>query len=313
MTPSAQNPPPVSVVICTKDHPAELRRCLASLQPIRKQALEIIVVDNNSATQETRLVAQEFEAIYVREETPGLSAARNRSIAVARGEALAFTDDDCEVDPGWIRGIQTGFSDPRVGCVTGKATAPRGAAWVQQQFQQLARGFEVDHIVQITREQLGNHYVVAGWGVGANMAFRAEALLAAGGFPLVLTDTGDDKYMFFIVVDAGWVLQYRPDCVVYQTHRKTMAAQLKRHFEYGLSIPLWFAITAAKQGNRRGYRDNLLFYCPRATVNALRRLARGKLVQVLFAAAELVGVVAGLLRRNVRTTAVPRADSAALP
>ena len=58
--------------------------------------------------------------IYVREDRPGASAARNRGLVEASGAIVAFTDDDVLVDPHWIRALVDCFDrNPDVACVTG--------------------------------------------------------------------------------------------------------------------------------------------------------------------------------------------------
>ena len=56
---------------------------------------------------------------YVLEPHPGQSRARNRGILETTGDFVAFTDDDCVVDPGWLDDLGGSFSDPLVMGVTG--------------------------------------------------------------------------------------------------------------------------------------------------------------------------------------------------
>ena len=92
-------PPSVSVVICTRDRPEELRRCLASLPAQTLRPLEVIVVDNASSGEATRTAALNAGVVYVREDRPGLDYARNTGAATARGEIVAYTDDDVLLHP----------------------------------------------------------------------------------------------------------------------------------------------------------------------------------------------------------------------
>src|SRR5262249_2777786 len=94
--------PPVSVVVCTRDRPRPLERCLTSLVAACYAGVEIIVIDSASATTETAQVVASFAGDhpvrYLREEQPGLDRARNRGLAEARHGIVAFTDDDVRVD-----------------------------------------------------------------------------------------------------------------------------------------------------------------------------------------------------------------------
>ena len=71
----------VSVVVCTRDRPEALTRCLESLRSTRPRPREILVVDNAPTSDAThRLVAAMSDVRYVRESRPGLSIARNTGV-----------------------------------------------------------------------------------------------------------------------------------------------------------------------------------------------------------------------------------------
>src|SRR6516162_8840309 len=95
----------VSLVICTRDRPQELARCLASLADQTTSPTEIIVVDNASRDKRSREAAIAAKATYVREDRPGLDYARNAGIRAANGEIVVFTDDDVRLHPRWLERI----------------------------------------------------------------------------------------------------------------------------------------------------------------------------------------------------------------
>ena len=115
----------MSVVMCTRDRSEGAAATLRGLAALRYQPFEIVLVDNAPGSEMTKdAVLAEFgddpRVRYVREPRPGLSCARNRGVAEAAGEIIAFTDDDVNVDQWWLDGIVRGFrrSDD-VACVTG--------------------------------------------------------------------------------------------------------------------------------------------------------------------------------------------------
>ena len=83
-----------------------------------------MIIDESSRTTTTEDVAMSFGARYIKESRAGISAAMNSAVLNATGEIIAFTNDDCQVDPKWLSIILENFSDPRVACVVGKAVAP---------------------------------------------------------------------------------------------------------------------------------------------------------------------------------------------
>jgi glycosyltransferase involved in cell wall biosynthesis len=103
-----------SIVICTRNRAAILRRALRSLaecvQPDDRGSWEVIVVDNAS-TDDTPSVADEFRTQlplrYVREAELGLSNARNRGVGEARGAWILWIDDDVTVTREWLRAYLT--------------------------------------------------------------------------------------------------------------------------------------------------------------------------------------------------------------
>jgi glucosyl-dolichyl phosphate glucuronosyltransferase len=103
----------VTVILCTFNRCRELSGVLNSLSESQLPASvdwEVLVVDNNS-TDRTREVVDEFSRRfpgrfrYVFESKSGKSFALNTGISEARGEILAFVDDDVTVEPGWLNNL----------------------------------------------------------------------------------------------------------------------------------------------------------------------------------------------------------------
>ncbi len=117
--------PFASVIVSTRDRPERIQRCLNSLLTLHYPHYEIIVVDNAPSTDMTADIVQQTygdvpQIRYVREDRPGLSSARNRGLAIAKGEFLAFADDDLVIDPYWLIEMVRAFSIASdVVCVTG--------------------------------------------------------------------------------------------------------------------------------------------------------------------------------------------------
>jgi glycosyltransferase involved in cell wall biosynthesis len=99
----------ISVILCTYNRAQNL---INALESVAAQTLpesvewEVLVVDNNSRDQ-TREVVEDFcrrhrQFRYVFEPNQGLSHARNSGVREARGDVIAFVDDDVTVEPGWL-------------------------------------------------------------------------------------------------------------------------------------------------------------------------------------------------------------------
>src|SRR5712692_10838040 len=103
----------ISVIVCTFNRCATLAKALESLAAStleRSVDWEVLVVDNNSSDQ-TREVVEHFRNhdpsrfTYLFEPQPGKSHALNAAIRHAKGEILAFMDDDVTVEPNWLQNL----------------------------------------------------------------------------------------------------------------------------------------------------------------------------------------------------------------
>jgi GT2 family glycosyltransferase len=104
-----------SVVICTRDRAGPLARALASLEATVRPAgfaWELVVVDNGSSdgtAAALKTFAGRLPLLTTWEPIPGVSNARNRGVATARGRYLIWTDDDVVVEPGWLAAYAEAF------------------------------------------------------------------------------------------------------------------------------------------------------------------------------------------------------------
>lgn len=128
------NLPFISVVVPVRNGETMIGDCIESILACEYPANrhEILVVDNGS-TDGTAEVIAEHPVRLLTEPQRGVSFARNRGIAEASGEILAFIDGDCVADPVWLRELARPFEDPEVGCVAGELRhLPAGTAAERQ-------------------------------------------------------------------------------------------------------------------------------------------------------------------------------------
>lgn len=273
--------PHVSVIIATRDRSASLQRCLDSLRLMTYPHYDVIVVDNAPGSGETRdLVTGRYPTQwirYVREDRPGLAVAHNCGVQHARGEILAFTDDDVEVDPRWLDELVAGFGlAGNVGCVTG-AIRPAELATQAQVWLEEFGGFDKGERVRVF--DLGEHrpdsrlfpYGAGMFGSGANMAFTSEALMRIGGFDPALGAGskgvgGDDLAAFFDIVTAGFTLVYQPAAVVRHWHRRDYQGLRRTVYGYGVGLSAFLTRVIMREPWRL---PELLCALPRGLVHVL--------------------------------------------
>ncbi|MET9370329.1 glycosyltransferase [Streptomyces griseoflavus] len=242
--------PYVSVVVATRERAGQLARALDSLLAQEHPRFEIVVVDNAPATGATReLVRRAYgeRVRYVREPVPGLAAAHNTGLAAARGEVIAFTDDDVVADPRWLTELTAPFAaDPRLGCATGLILPARLRTPAQVLLEShggFAKGFAPTTYDprDPPRDEPLFPFTAGRFGSGANMAFRTEVLRAVGGFdPATGAGTpargGDDLYGFVRVLTRGHRLHYTPYALVWHHHRETWADLEAQAYGYGAGL-----------------------------------------------------------------------------
>ena len=253
--PAAPSLPRASVVVPTAaSRPEQLRRCVELLTGLDHPDYEVIVVDNRREGPLLSLPG----ARVVREPRPGISAARNRGLAEATGEIVAFTDDDVAVDRRWLRALGERFvREPGVAAVTGLVVPAELETPAQIFFEESGSGLDPGY-APLTFERAGpfrirrrswedgsvrvhSLYQTGELGLGSNMAFDTAVLQAAGGFDVALgtgtpTHGGEDLAMLMELIAAGHRLAYEPGAIVHHTHRATIADLERQIHGYGVGF-----------------------------------------------------------------------------
>ena len=227
--------PTVTVAICTRNRRNDLTKALYSLNRQEYHANEILIIDNGCQQEINDLVDNNFpNAIYLAEHRLGLDFARNRATIEAKGDIIAFLDDDCEADPYWVRSLAECFAKyPEVGAVTGLILPIELETDGQQMFEDnggFGRGFLQRILPEDCKRKFGLKVPVIaeaiGVGSGCNMAFRTSVLKELRGFDQAL-DTGaplpggGDLDIFYRVLRAGFKLVYEPRALVRHCHRRS--------------------------------------------------------------------------------------------
>jgi GT2 family glycosyltransferase len=243
-------PPTLSVVVTTCGKDESVSKAVASVLACDPAPFEVIVVENRPANSTVAAtLAERFgsdsRVSCVSESRAGLSYARNAGLAVAVGEAVAFTDDDVVVDRNWLEWLARGFaSGSDVACVTGLILPAdlETASQVQiEQFAGFGKGWErrVFSIANPTSALFP--YAAGEFGSGACTALRRDIANELGGFATELgagtrARGGEDLDLFVRVLVAGHQLVYEPAAVIWH-HHPDVAQHLRRElFSYGVGL-----------------------------------------------------------------------------
>jgi glycosyltransferase involved in cell wall biosynthesis len=245
----------MTVVICTRDRPAGLRTTLASLRRQDDPEFGVLVVDNSPGSPAVAAALEETgppRRQCVVEPLPGLARARNRALASVRTELVAWIDDDEIADPGWVRRLKQGFAhEAGPAAVCGMMLPAELDTEAQVRFEQYGgfnkgRGMTPEILRAGTPSVTSPLYPLPPFGAGGNMAFRTEALRAAGGFDPCLgagrrTRGGEDTRVLALLLSAGQAILHWPGAITWHTHRREMAALRKQLYGYSAGLSAFYA------------------------------------------------------------------------
>jgi GT2 family glycosyltransferase len=217
--------PTFSVVVPTYRRPERLADCLRSLEKLDypRDRFEVIVVDDGSGAPPDP-GRMSIDVTVITQPHAGPATARNTGAARARSDLLAFTDDDCQAEPDWLRELAAGLDgtpDLAVGGRTVNALADNPYASATQLL--------VDYLSEWTRAS-GR----AAFFPSNNLAVPADLFRARGGFdtgfPLA---AGEDREFCDRWVRLGGRLSYAPRAVIRHGHHLTLPGYWRQHVNYG--------------------------------------------------------------------------------
>lgn len=227
----------VTVVICTKDRPADLARALASIRDsgeVGRQA-EIVVVEEADAPRKV----PDVRYVYLPPKGRGFGYARNVGLNAASGNLVIFLDDDCEAERGWIDALVAPFRrDANIvgvaGAVLVRKCGPLGYA-------ENVLGFPGGGLRYL--HEAGGKVVPTQYLSTCNCAYRKDAVLLAGGFPEDARFGGEDFLLAERITALGPCM-YAPAAVVYHRPRDRWAKIFHWFIRRGQSEVTLLTLTA---------------------------------------------------------------------
>jgi glycosyltransferase involved in cell wall biosynthesis len=243
--------PPITVVICTRERPGALARCLDSLLAQDYPDFRILVVDNapvtDTSAEVVRSAARRGPVEYLTEPRAGLSFARNAAVAVTAGEILAWIDDDEYADVNWLAEVARAFADhPDADVVSGVIVPAELETQAQIWFEQFGghskgRGFRADKFSPASAHIQSPLYPLPPFGTGANMTFKPGVLEKIGGWDTALgagtpAMGSEDTLAFTQVLIGGGTIVYQPTAVTHHYHRRDLEGLHKQMVGYGAGL-----------------------------------------------------------------------------
>jgi glucosyl-dolichyl phosphate glucuronosyltransferase len=212
----------LSVILCTYNRAESLRKTLETFWRLVVPPdlnWELLLVDNNSRDHTREVIhgfaqASQFTVNYVFAKAQGRSNALNAGIAAAKGDILAFTDDDVLLHPDWLANMTKTFQDLDCAAVAGRIIPlwdhPK-PSWLEMEEQQVVVHFEFgEETKPLNRPPMG-----------ANSAFRRNMFLKYGLFRQDLgvsssqRITCEDTEFGFRLLRAGEKIVYCANAIIF--------------------------------------------------------------------------------------------------
>lgn len=223
-------PPFFSVIICTRNGADRLPACLAACSHVDYPRCEIIVVNDGSTDGTAAFLDDQKEIRTIHLEPSGLSAARNAGARAARGDILAFTDDDCEPDREWLLWLAHRYAHTSHAAIGGPNLAPPPDS-LSLALTTAAPGAPT-HVMldDLTAEHLP----------GCHLSVKKSAFQKIGGFDPLFETAGDDVDFCWRLREAGFTLGFSPGSFVWHHRRTTLSRYLRQQMGYGRAEALLY-------------------------------------------------------------------------
>ncbi len=214
--------PALSVVVCSYNGAKTIRDTLEGLKRLAYPDYEVIVV-NDGSTDETPAIAAEYDVELISTENRGLSNARNTGYQAARGEIVAYIDDDAYPDPDWGHYLALTYLDSDLAGVGGPNLAPPGDGSIADCVANAPGG----PVHVLLSDTVAEHIP------GCNMSFRKSALEAVGGFDPRYRAAGDDVDLCWRIQDQVGPIGFHAAAMVWHHRRNSMSMYWKQQQGYG--------------------------------------------------------------------------------
>lgn len=223
--------PSFSVIVCTHNGGERIVACLQALSRLVYPNYEVLVVDDGSTDNTAELVREFDDVRLIESGRCGLSAARNKGAGEARGDLIAYTDDDCEPDIHWLHWLAYAFEHKGWDACGGPNLPPR------PMISDDGRASVIDEVVVASAPGAPSHVLIGDEEAehlpGCNLAVRKKVLEAIGGFRESYWIAGDDVDLCWRLEDAGYRMGFHAAAFVWHRRRASLWCYFRQQYYYG--------------------------------------------------------------------------------
>lgn len=218
-----------SIIIPTYNRPERLANCLKAIALLDypRDRFEVIVVDDGSKTPLDSVVTPLLDEITIklfRQVNAGPAAARNRGANEARGEFLAFTDDDCQPLPHWLNQFAESLATTPQAMIGGKTIN----ALAENPFSTASQEL-IDYLYEYYNPAKGKKAFFA----SNNIAMPKSGFDSLNGFDVSFPLAAAEDRDFCDRWETEYPMVYNPQAQINHYHHLTIKSFWRQHFGYG--------------------------------------------------------------------------------
>ncbi len=215
-----------SIIIVTWNGLDHLKRFLPSVVNTNYDDYEIILADNASTDASIEWVKEHYPSIKIAafDDNYGYTGGNNRAVPYAEKEVLIFLNNDVEVTPGWLNGLNKLFQE----YPTTSIAQPKIRSYAEREFFEYAgaAGGYLDwlgypfcrgRVLDVTEKDEGQYdsIVPISWASGAALAVKKDCFESLGGFDEDFEFHMEEIDLCWRALNQGHEILYAPESIVY--------------------------------------------------------------------------------------------------
>jgi GT2 family glycosyltransferase len=239
-----------SLIVPTRNRPQALQTLLTALCSLDypRERFEVIIIWHTSDDSPERVIdpfRERFDIKTVEARRHGPGPARQAGIERAKGEYIAFIDDDCEPSRNWLRAFARALRDDDEIAVGGRVINKLSGNLFSSTSQLL-----IDYVYALYNA----NPVKSGFFTTNNAAVSARCLRQMGGFDRDWAIAGaEDRDFWMRWRKAGFRMVYDPQIIVEHSHVMSWKTFWQTHYHYGQGAYYFHRRYAAVRSESRGF------------------------------------------------------------
>ncbi len=214
--------PSISVIVCSYNGSATIRDTMEGLMKLKYPNFDVIVV-NDGSTDNLAEIVRKYPVQLITTTNCGLSSARNTGMYNAKGEILAYIDDDAYPDEHWLHYLAYAYMTSSHGAMGGPNIIPAEDGPLATCVANAPGG----PVHVLSTDEIAEHVP------GCNLSVRKSVLIEIGGFDPIYRAAGDDVDVCWRIQEAGYTIGFHPSALVWHHRRNSLKAYWKQQQGYG--------------------------------------------------------------------------------